>query len=144
MTLDIIRERGPANQFRGLNTLPPMKANVSAAIMLLKEIKVATRPTVQWGRPPRRMGHETPIPAKYEVLNIRSLMKGKNKIPWRNYETEQNVKKNRAQNSMLRPFNKNIRELEHPLHYFQSLTLKRSQSTHHKEDWNKLNGFKIF
>lgn len=47
MTLEIIREQGPANQFGGLNTLPPIKANVSAAIMLLKEIKVATRPTVQ-------------------------------------------------------------------------------------------------
>lgn len=77
MTLEIIREQGPANQFGGLNTLPPIKANVSAAIMLLKEIKVATRPTVQWGRPPRRMGHETPIPAKCEVLRTCSLMKGK-------------------------------------------------------------------
>lgn len=31
----------------GTTTFPPRKANVSAAIMLLKEIKVATRPTVQ-------------------------------------------------------------------------------------------------
>jgi hypothetical protein len=45
----------PSHVFFGLilvrgvlpNVLPPMNANVSAAIMLLMEIKVATRPIVQ-------------------------------------------------------------------------------------------------
>ena len=45
-------------------TLPPRKAKVSAAIILLIEIKVATRPTVQWALPPRRNGHPAPISAK--------------------------------------------------------------------------------
>lgn len=45
-------------------TFPPTKAHVSAAIMLLNEIKVATRPTVHWAWPPRSKGHAAPTPAK--------------------------------------------------------------------------------
>ena len=53
--------------FRISSTLPPINANVSAAMMLLTEIRVATRPTVQWAWPPKRTGHVAPIPAEHKV-----------------------------------------------------------------------------
>lgn len=51
------------------------------------------------------------------------------------------MKKNKAQHRMLRSFNKRVGT---STSLFSIINIKRSQNTHHKEDRNKLNGFKIF
>lgn len=55
-------------KIRNLITLPPRKAKVSSALMLLTAIKVATRPTVQWAWPPRSTDHFAPNPNKENLV----------------------------------------------------------------------------
>lgn len=50
-----------------VHTLPPRNANVSAAIILLIEINVATNPTVQWALPPSKTGQYFPISENTKV-----------------------------------------------------------------------------